>query len=258
MSWQRFVRDVQENINPLVSQRHLRGLALQLHSMGEVSSLPPPAARRDEKSLPSARAQTREWRLSSALFAQIHILQSETVQDVVLLEPRWLCGVVLGRLLSAETPKAIHHYRGRYRLEELQALAPDGDAEELLQILDAMDVCARDPADPAMVDVPALIKAGGPRRSWDDAEGGEEDDAAAAAVVYGGVRLVPAEHLAAFPCGLFHKLQVNLCRWSRQPKPERHHRHEEESEADVHLWTDGAEVSGGRPKIVDWRGGGPE
>lgn len=37
-SWQQFVSDVQEHINPLVSQDHLRSLALQLHSMGEVSS----------------------------------------------------------------------------------------------------------------------------------------------------------------------------------------------------------------------------
>lgn len=35
-SWQQFVSDVQEQINPLVSQDHLRTLALQLHSMGEV------------------------------------------------------------------------------------------------------------------------------------------------------------------------------------------------------------------------------
>ena len=35
-SWQQFVSDVQEHINPLVSQDHLRTLALQLHSMGEV------------------------------------------------------------------------------------------------------------------------------------------------------------------------------------------------------------------------------
>lgn len=35
-SWQQFVSDVQEHINPLVSQNHLRTLALQLHSMGEV------------------------------------------------------------------------------------------------------------------------------------------------------------------------------------------------------------------------------
>ncbi|MEQ2173571.1 Death-associated protein kinase 1, partial [Goodea atripinnis] len=34
-SWQQFVNDVQEQINPLVSQDHLRTLAMQLHSMGE-------------------------------------------------------------------------------------------------------------------------------------------------------------------------------------------------------------------------------
>ena len=42
-SWQQFVSDVQEHINPLASQEHLRTLAQQLHSMGEVSKT---AARR--------------------------------------------------------------------------------------------------------------------------------------------------------------------------------------------------------------------
>lgn len=36
MSWQQFVADVQDQINPLVSEENLRELALQLHSMGEV------------------------------------------------------------------------------------------------------------------------------------------------------------------------------------------------------------------------------
>ncbi|KAL6114853.1 dapk1 [Pungitius sinensis] len=200
-SWQQFVSDVQEQINPLVSQDHLRTLALQLHSMGE-----------------------------------INIMQSETVQDVVLLEPRWLCSTVLGKLLSVETPKAIHHYRGRYRLEEVQALAPESDVDELLQILDAMDVCARDATNPDMVDIPALIKTNGLHRSWTEEE--EEDS-----MLYGGVRLVPAEHLTPFPCGLFHKLQVNLCRWSHQQKPEEEGG--EDFDGEIHLWTNGAKVSQG-------------
>lgn len=198
-SWQQFVSDVQEHINPLVSQDSLRTLALQLHSMGE-----------------------------------INIMQSETVQDVVLLEPRWLCSNVLAKLLSVETPKAIHHYRGRYRLDEVQALAPDSDVDELLQILDAMDICARDVTNPTMVDIPALIKTNGLHRSWTEEE--EEE-----VFLYGGVRLVPAEHLTAFPCGLFHKLQVNLCRWSHQQRPEEDSA--EEIDGDIHLWTNGARVS---------------
>uniref|UniRef100_UPI003AAFA021 death-associated protein kinase 1 n=1 Tax=Centroberyx gerrardi TaxID=166262 RepID=UPI003AAFA021 len=199
-SWQQFVSDVQEHINPLVSQDHLRTLALQLHSMGE-----------------------------------INIMQSETVQDVVLLEPRWLCSNILAKLLSVETPKAIHHYRGRYRLEEVQALAPENDVDELLQVLDAMDVCARDLTNPSMVDVPALIKTNGLHRSWTEEEEEEET------LLYGGVRLVPAEHLTPFPCGLFHKLQVNLCRWSHQQKPEEEGG--EEIDGDIRLWTNGAKVS---------------
>lgn len=205
MSWQQFVADVQEQINPLVSEEDLRELALQLHSMGEIS-----------------------------------IMQSETVQDVVLLDPRWLCTNVLGKLLSIETPKAIHHYRGRYRQEELQTLVSEGDVDELLQILDAMDVCARDLANPGMVDVPALIRTGGLQRSWTD----EDDEEVQDTLLYGGVRLVPAEHLTPFPCGLFHKLQVNLCRWSRQQKPE--------AEAEeVRLWSGGARLGlGGADALV--------
>ncbi|KAJ8285347.1 hypothetical protein GJAV_G00025790 [Gymnothorax javanicus] len=193
MSWQQFVLDVQEQINPLVSEEDLREVALQLHSMGE-----------------------------------INIMQSETVQDVVLLDPRWLCSGVLAKILSIETPKAIHHYRGRYRLEEVQGLVGESDVDELLQILDAMDVCARDLSHPAMVDIPALIKTNGLQRSWTEEEEDEE------VLVYGGVRVVPAEHLTPFPCGLFHKLQVNLCRWSHQQKPE---------SDDIRLWTNGAKIS---------------
>lgn len=163
-------------------------------------------------------------------------MQSETVQDVVLLEPRWLCSTVLGKLLSVETPKAIHHYRGRYRLEEVQALAPESDVDELLQILDAMDVCARDATNPSMVDVPALIKTNGLHRSWTEEE--EEES-----LLYGGVRLVPAEHLTPFPCGLFHKLQVNLCRWSHQQKPEEDGGAGDDFDGDIHLWSGGAKVS---------------
>ncbi|KAB5528560.1 hypothetical protein PHYPO_G00141630 [Pangasianodon hypophthalmus] len=205
MSWQQFVVDVQDQINPLVSEEDLRELALQLHSMGE-----------------------------------INIIQSETVQDVVLLDPRWLCTNVLGKLLSIETPKAIHHYRGRYRQEELQTLVSEGDVDELLQVLDAMDVCARDLANPGMVDVPALIRTGDLQHSWTD----EADEEVEDSLLYGGVRIVPAEHLTPFPCGLFHKLQVNLCRWSRQQRPE--------AEAEeVRLWTGGARVGvGGADALV--------
>uniref|UniRef100_A0A8C1B613 non-specific serine/threonine protein kinase n=1 Tax=Cyprinus carpio carpio TaxID=630221 RepID=A0A8C1B613_CYPCA len=204
MSLQQFVVDVQEQINPLASEEDLRELASQLHSMGE-----------------------------------INIMQSETVQDVILLDPRWLCGNVLGKLLSIETPKAIHHYRGRYRVEELQYLVSEGDIDELLQVLDAMDVCARDLANPGMVDIPALIRTGGLQHTWTDEEDIDGEDT----LLYGGVRVVPAEHLAPFPCGLFHKLQVNLCRWSRQQKPE------VEAE-DVRLWSGGARVGLGSAEAL--------
>ncbi|XP_054544856.1 death-associated protein kinase 1 isoform X2 [Talpa occidentalis] len=192
MSLQQFMYDVQDQLNPLASEEDLRRIAHQLHSAGE-----------------------------------INIMQSETVQDVLLLDPRWLCTNVLGRLLSVETPRALHHYRGRYTMEDIQRLVPDSDVEELLQILDAMDICARDLSSGTMVDIPALIKTDNLHRSWTD----EEDEV----MVYGGVRIVPVEHLTPFPCGIFHKVQVNLCRWIHQQNAE--------GDADIRLWVNGCKIT---------------
>uniref|UniRef100_A0A8B9Q249 Death associated protein kinase 1 n=1 Tax=Apteryx owenii TaxID=8824 RepID=A0A8B9Q249_APTOW len=191
MSLQQFVYDVQEQLNPLASEDDLRHIAQQLHSIGE-----------------------------------INIMQSETVQDVVLLDPRWLCSNVLGKILSVENPKALHHYRGRYTIDDIQRLVTDSDVEELIQILDAMDICARDLSSGAMVDIPALIKTDNLHRSWTD----EEDEV----LIYGGVRIVPVEHLTPFPCGIFHKVQVNLCRWIHQQSTE--------GDADIRLWVNGSKI----------------
>ncbi|XP_074851244.1 death-associated protein kinase 1 isoform X2 [Carettochelys insculpta] len=191
MSLQQFVYDVQDQLNPLASEDDLRHTAQQLHSIGE-----------------------------------INIMQSETVQDVVLLDPRWLCSNVLGKILSVENPKALHHYRGRYTIEDIQRLVSDSDVEELIQILDAMDICARDLSNGAMVDIPALIKTDSLHRSWTD----EEDEV----LIYGGVRIVPVEHLTPFPCGIFHKVQVNLCRWIHQQNTE--------GDADIRLWINGSKI----------------
>uniref|UniRef100_A0A4X2KIF8 Death-associated protein kinase 1 n=1 Tax=Vombatus ursinus TaxID=29139 RepID=A0A4X2KIF8_VOMUR len=192
MSLQQFVFDVQDQLNPLANEEDLRRIAQQLHSTGE-----------------------------------INIMQSETVQDVILLDPRWLCTNVLGKLLSVETPKALHHYRGRYTMEDIQRLVPDSDVEELIQILDAMDICARDLSSGTMVDIPALIKTDNLHRSWTD----EEDEV----MIYGGVRIVPVEHLTPFPCGIFHKVQVNLCRWIHQQSTE--------GDADIRLWVNGSKIA---------------
>ncbi|PIO36826.1 hypothetical protein AB205_0120630 [Aquarana catesbeiana] len=192
LSFQQFVYDVQEQLNPLATEDDVRNLAQQLHSMGE-----------------------------------INIMQSDTVQDVVLLDPRWLCSNVLGKLLSVENPKALHHYRGRYTMEDIQRLVSDSDVDELIQILDAMDICARDLSSGTMVDIPALIKTDSLHRSWTD----EEEDI----LIYGGVRIVPVEHLTPFPCGIFHKVQVNLCRWIHQQSTE--------GDADIRLWVNGCKLA---------------
>ncbi|KAJ8790073.1 hypothetical protein J1605_021511 [Eschrichtius robustus] len=249
MSLQQFVYDVQDQLNPLASEADLRHIAQQLHSAGEaVFTQPTPVlSLGSDLRSPSLSSQPRPvlvgeqtslsgWYMGSFLpfgksevFYQrsINIMQSETVQDVLLLDPRWLCTNVLGKLLSVETPRALHHYRGRYTMEDVQRLVPDSDVEELLQILDAMDICARDLSSSTMVDIPALIKTDNLHRSWTD----EEDEVR----VYGGVRIVPVEHLTPFPCGIFHKVQVNLCRWIHQQSTE--------GDADIRLWVNGCKIA---------------
>uniref|UniRef100_S4RG64 Death-associated protein kinase 1 n=1 Tax=Petromyzon marinus TaxID=7757 RepID=S4RG64_PETMA len=197
-SWQSFVADVRDQINPLASEDGVRAAAQQLHSMGE-----------------------------------IHVFQSETVQDVVLLDPRWFGSAVLGRLLSPSDGRALHHYRGRYATDELQALLGEAEAEtdELLQLLEAMDICARDPDSgiAGMVTIPALIVQASDslHRRWED----EHESA-----VFGGVRIQASEHTAPFPAGLFHKLQTGLCRCFPQASSQ--------PEAELRLWAGGARITG--------------
>ncbi|XP_078456161.1 death-associated protein kinase 1 [Lampetra planeri] len=239
-SWQSFVADVRDQINPLASEDGVRAAAQQLHSMGE-----------------------------------IHVFQSETVQDVVLLDPRWFGSAVLGRLLSPSdgsgpggggggggggtgslAGRALHHYRGRYATDELQALLGEAEAEtdELLQLLEAMDVCARDPDSgiAGMVTIPALIVQASDslHRRWED----EHESA-----VFGGVRIQASEHTAPFPAGLFHKLQTGLCRCFPQASSPKSGGGDgkravatnggavppnSEPEAELRLWAGGARITG--------------
>ncbi|KAK1334392.1 hypothetical protein QTO34_005396 [Cnephaeus nilssonii] len=133
----------------------------------------------------------------------------------------------LNPLASEEDLRGIAQQLHSAGEEDIQRLVPDSDVEELLQILDAMDICARDLSSGTMVDIPALIKTDNLHRSWTD----EEDEV----MVYGGVRIVPVEHLAPFPCGIFHKVQVNLCRWIHQQSAE--------GDADIRLWVSGCKIA---------------
>jgi death-associated protein kinase len=54
-------------------------------------------------------------------------------------------------------------------------------------------------------------------------------------MVYGGLWIVPVEHLTPFPCGIFHKVQVNLCGWVHQQGTE--------GDTDIRLWVSGCRVA---------------
>uniref|UniRef100_UPI00358FCEC6 death-associated protein kinase 1-like n=1 Tax=Myxine glutinosa TaxID=7769 RepID=UPI00358FCEC6 len=215
ISWEHFAADMR-NMNPLANAEQVDIVANQLHCMGEV-----------------------------------HVFHSDTVQHLVLMDPRWFGSCVLGRLLSADRLRGLSRYRGRFAPDELQAALCEGLAEtdELLQLLEAMGVCARDasphpptdstdgtpspePPGIVMVTIPALIQETKmSQHRWEEEREGS---------VYGGVRIVPAEHPMPFPVGFFHKLQAVLSRFFFQPMSGTNG---SETDVDLRLWVGGARVA---------------
>lgn len=124
-----------------------------------------------------------------------------------LLVPHWLGMEVLGKLLSLQTPWALSHYWGHYTKEDIQSLVPNSNVEELLQILDAVDTCARDLSNKSVVVIPALIKTR-PALLLDRRGGRGEDLQKCAHYAI--------EKPSPFLCGIFHKVQVNLWGWLPQ------------------------------------------
>lgn len=159
-----------------------------------------------------------------------HTVQNVTIQDMRLLDPHLLCTNVLRRLLSLQTPRALHQYRGHYTTEDVQRLVPDSDPEELLQTLDAIDICTRDLSSEAMVGIPTFIKTDNLHASWTD----EEDEVK----VSGSVCIMPW-WTSPFTWGIFHKGRVNLWRLTHQQSTE--------LDTDIRLWVSGC-------KIASWVG----
>ena len=76
-----------------------------------------------------------------------------------------MCTSIL-KLVSVETPQALHPYCRRHTMEDAQHLVPDSHVEELLPILDAVDICAWDLSSRTMRDIPNLIKTDKLHHSW--------------------------------------------------------------------------------------------
>ncbi|KAF6125251.1 hypothetical protein HJG60_009771 [Phyllostomus discolor] len=93
--------------------------------------------------------------------------------------------------------QALHHYWGHYTMEDAQHLEPKTDADELLQIIDAMDICAQDLSSGAVVNILTLIKT----HDLYHICMLKKDEVKA--FVYGVMCIIPMEHLTHFPCSSF-------------------------------------------------------
>lgn len=62
------------------------------------------------------------------------------IGDLIILSPSWLCGQVLGQLLSVDF---ITHARitGCYTVDDFQVAFPEADAMAMLEVLEALQLC---------------------------------------------------------------------------------------------------------------------
>ncbi|XP_022257933.1 death-associated protein kinase 1-like, partial [Limulus polyphemus] len=179
LSWQQFVDMVHLQINPLAGEDHMKELITQLQLTGEVL-----------------------------------YLKSES-QDVVVLNPRWLCVDVVGQLLSHDHLQQAR-VTGCYTVDDIQLLFPETDALDLLQVLEALHLCTQCESDGDIeYEFPVFNLVETLEGLWD------ENDLRYHNGVYGGVQIRPQAGMCHVIPRLFPRVQVQLRRSIHQhPDPE--------------------------------------
>ncbi|ESN99187.1 hypothetical protein HELRODRAFT_162689 [Helobdella robusta] len=109
VSWSNFVHYIRSTVNLLASEEHLKELIYKLQVMGEVT------------------------------FVET---DNSDEEDSVVLNIKWLCADVLGKLLSSAITTTCRP-TGCFGLEDFQLLFPDYEAAELLQLLQHLGLCTR-------------------------------------------------------------------------------------------------------------------
>ncbi|KFM70353.1 Death-associated protein kinase 1, partial [Stegodyphus mimosarum] len=173
MSHQQFCDLVHSQVNPLSNIEHIKVMIDQLQLMGEL------------------------------LF-----LRLET-QDMIVLNPRWLCVDIIGHMLSQEHLETAK-ITGTYTVDDIQLLFPDTDALDLLQVLESLQLCTQcDSNGDIEYEFPCFNMLDSQDYLWD------KSDVRYTNAVYGGVRIQcwPADkHLLR--C-VIPRLQVQLRRYSQ-------------------------------------------
>ncbi|GAB6019977.1 Death-associated protein kinase 1 [Chamberlinius hualienensis] len=178
-TWNQFVDVIHKEVNPLAGEEHMRELMHQLQLMGEI------------------------------------IYLRSDIQDMVVLNPKWLCQSILGHLLSHDNVEQVSA-TGYYSIDDFQVLFPDTDALDLLQVFESLNLCTQCDNDGEIeYEFPCFNFLEVPSDCWLKKTSSTNNE-----IVYGGVKLCASKTSKFLLNGLFLRLQVQLRRTSLE-----HHDH---------------------------------
>jgi len=127
--------------------------------------------------------------------------------DYVVLDPQWLGSSVIGQLLSCETTSSLRP-TGCFKLEDFQQQFPNFESEDVLNLLEALQVCTRCEVDDGDVEyeIPCLNYVETLSALWDLKYKRLPHG------VYGGLRLFVPPPMHTQLVHIFPKVQVHMRR----------------------------------------------
>ena len=166
---------------------------------------------------------------------QVIYLETERENDLVILNPQWLCCDVIGQLLSHD-----HIIQSRptgcYTSYDFQLMFPDCDATDLLHVLEALELCTQCDVDgdiefefPCLNFVETLLGL------W------ENDSRRYQSYVYGGVRLQYPHGITNQLLYLFPRIQIQFRRYliAQQAAALINQTEADGSDCDIYQWHHG-------------------
>lgn len=152
-------------------------------------------------------------------------LESESVQDMVVLHSKWLCNDIIGNLVSQEK-MARTRITGCFSLDDFQLMYPETDALELLQVFESLEICTQCENDGDIeYEFPCLNFVETLNGLW------QRDLKRYPDAVYGGVRIKTSNDCVGQLKHLFQRIQVQLRRTVLQDT--------DENDTDLYQWHHG-------------------
>lgn len=160
---------------------------------------------------------------------QVLYTKSEN-EDMVVLNPRWLCSSVIGELLSQEQLER-SRVTGCYTVEDFQLVYPDADAVDLLQVLENLKMCTQcDNEGEAEYEFPCYNFVETLDGLWDPSDPRYTNG------TYCGVHVLPFDDFPHILAAIFSRIQVQLRRASMEHA---------DSDNDLYQWLRGSKFCSG-------------